>query len=216
MRYLRKETAFIRDGKIIIPDCFRNISHFNQGADQRVFIEAKSGSIIITTNIAHANATIQEQGIITLPNEILANIALYEIALLYLQDLNTIEIFPYDPKKHDTSSTTLADNFFNIENKQEILQIRFSDIYYFEKIKGTHNTCIVFHGGISTFKSDLHEVLKQLDSGFVQCHKAFIVNTTKIKRIEKLSTYCILHFNDNHSCPCSMFYKKAVLKNWNH
>ena len=101
-----------------------------------------------------------------------------------------------------------------VENNHKILKIPYSDIYYFEKIKSTHKTCIVFAGGLSTFTSDLQEVLAQLDGDFIQCHKAFIANMPNVTEIQKHKTFCTLHFNNNHSCPCSMSYKKAVLS-WN-
>ena len=111
----------------------------------------------------------------------------------------------------------LIDGYFHIENRREILKIPLADIYYFEKIKGTHNTCVVFAHGISTFRCDLQDVMKQLTSSnnnsFLQCHKAFVANMAKVIRFEKYQNGFILHFEGGQSCPCSLFYKKVVA-NW--
>jgi len=108
----------------------------------------------------------------------------------------------------------MPDKFFILENKLELLKIPLHDIYYFEKIKGTHNTCVVYTGGISTFKSDLRDVCYQLDSNFIQSHKSFIANVAMIIRIEKFRTYSVLHFGNDVCCPCSMMYRTEVLKFW--
>ena len=108
----------------------------------------------------------------------------------------------------------MPDKYFALENKFELLKIPLTDICYFEKIKSTHNVCVVYAGGIATFKRDLRDVLRKLDYGFVQCHKSFIANTARIVRIEKFKTYATLHFTGDISCPCSLLYKKAVMKQW--
>jgi len=108
----------------------------------------------------------------------------------------------------------MAGKFFILENKLESRKIPLSNIYYFEKIKGTHTTCVVYVDGISTIKSDLREILPRLDNDFIQCHKSFIVNVAMIRRIVKFRTYSILHFDNNVSCPCSNKYRKGVLEKW--
>jgi len=108
----------------------------------------------------------------------------------------------------------MPDKFFMLENKLELLKIPFDHIFYFEKIKGTHNICIVYIDGVSTFKSDLRDVLQKLDSNFIQCHKSYIAFIPNIMRIEKFPTYLTLHFAEAINCPCSMLYKNEVLKQW--
>jgi len=283
MRYLRKETAFMLNGGIIIPECISRISVFGKEVGQLVSMTPKSGSIVIT---AHTNynlpsisisgvfSMLDEGNILTISKEVLVKSGFVHkgaridiraavgtnngtdvgvdngadvendmrIVILYLMDANTIEVFPAGQVKdndggsrasefsergyehgnddvcvsHKAQSSTrskVQNDHFVIENRHEILRIRLSDIYYFEKIKGTHNTCIVYADGLSTFKDDLRDILSQLDGGFVQCHKAFIANMTNVKRIEKSQAAYMLHFDKNHSCPCSMFYRKEVL-NW--
>ena len=219
MRYLRRETVLFDDGKIIIPECISRISSFSEGEGQRIFVETKDSSITITASLAHANAVIGNMNTLIIPQEILrrANMANAKIVTLYLFNQDTIMVFPCHGSTQDEQAMQkfhrpgTEDGYFIIENKYEILKVRFSDIFYFEKIKRTHNTCVVFSGGVSTFKSDLQEVLSRLDNDFMQCHKAFICNMASIRRIEKRQTYYVLHFDDAHSCPCSMFYGRAVL-----
>ena len=229
MRYLRKETAFLLDGKILIPECISRISGFSKGMTRIAYLSIAANAIVISLTLINSGtanivAAIDKANILTIPQAAMnrAGFVATKAVTIYLLDHNTIEIFPQDISDtyyRDSEATgsksqppKFADDFFIIENKTEIAKVRLSDIYYFEKIKGTHNTCIVFAGGISTFKMDLHEVLAGLDGAFIQCHKAFIANMTNVKRIEKYPSYCILHFPNNHSCPCSILYRKAVTK----
>jgi len=172
--------------------------------------------------------TITKRNMLVIPHELLARADMTGImhVALYLMDLSTIVMFPLETKCEESRCSTeqstsvdplenfhpkSADEFFLVENRDEILKIRFSDIFYFEKVKSTHNTCVVFAGGMSTFKSDLQDVLNRLDGGFIQCHKAFIVNMTRVKRIEKRQGAYVLHLENNHSCLCSLFHRKAVM-----
>jgi len=180
-----------------------------------------------TVHAGEMMSSLEVGNILSIPQEVLSrsNMTYTRIVALYLLDLNTIEVFPRwqeagggnqgnrvnTPPPYIKHCSKTADKLFVVENKNEILKINLSEIYYFEKIKGTHNTCIVFSSGVSTFKSDLHDVLEQLDGGFVQCHKAFIANMSNVKRIQKQQGILMLHFDNGHSCPCSVFYKKAVL-----
>lgn len=228
MRYLRKETAFVLDGKILIPECISRISNFAGGQSKIVYVTPLHGFISVSINNNNATCivtAINEANILTLSHEILNSIQITNtnVVTLYLLDLNTIEIFPANinniQQRNDYTNTNpilhpkFVDDYFIIENKHEVLHVRFSDIYYFEKIKNTHKVCVVFSGGISTFKQDLRDVLLRLDGAFVQCHKAFIVNMTTVRRIEKHPSLYVLHFDNNHSCPCSFLYRKAVT-NW--
>ena len=248
MRYLRKETAYMMGsgvgGQIIIPDCFRRMGCFNNELGQVVYISVRPGSILIMSSANHdsvasvnnyagvgfidALTAIRDENVLALPQEVLvkANMSCAETVVLYLLDLNTIEVFPIQGEGYgikeglaDNKATSFSaqpkieDDVFIVENTNEILKVHLSDIYYFEKIKGTHNTCIVYSNGVTTFKSDLQDVLGKLDGGFVQCHKAFIANMTNMRRIKKQQGIYVLHFDNNHSCPCSVFFKKAVL-NW--
>jgi len=283
MRYLRKETAFMLNGRIIIPECISRISEFAREVGQLVSMTPKSGSIVVTAYTSHSPPSIsmpgtfsmlEEGNTLTISKEVLVKSGFVHkgaridiraavgtnngtgaginnetdnendtrIVTLYLMDANTIEVFPVEQMgdndggsranefsergsehgnddahdNHKAQSPThskVQNDHFVIENRHEILRIHLSDIYYFEKIKGTHNTCLVYADGLSTFKDDLRDILSQLDGGFVQCHKAFIANMTNVKRIEKSQAAYMLHFDKNHSCPCSMFYRKAVM-NW--
>jgi len=185
--------------------------------------------------------SLNKRNVLEIPQNLLTKAKMENtvIAVLYLMDLTTVLMFSLETKgfeyknhpaiaednpneqmqedvRTDLSRNThskSSDDFFHVENREEILKIRLSDIFYFEKVKGTHKTCVVFAGGISTFKSGLRDVLDRLDGGFVQCHKGFIANMTRVKRIEKQQGFYILHFDNNHSCPCSLYHKKAVM-NW--
>ena len=218
MRYLRKETVYIlENSKIIIPECIRRISNFNKGTGQEVFICVKDSSIIISANSLNINAAIGELNELEFSANIIknANMTFTSIVALYLLDIDTIEVMTtqaiINDKKQTFTHSKILDEYFIVENTKEFIKIHFSDIYYFEKVKGTHNTCIVFVGGMSTFKQGLKEILNKLDIGFMQCHRAFIANMTRLTKIEKLKTSYVIHFDNNTYCPCSMFYYRGVL-----
>lgn len=152
-----------------------------------------------------------------------------EIVILYLIDADTIKIVPFGEQNYrkvyssaiygsslqDNSlcNNSLRDNqFFVVENNAVIVKVLLSDIYYFEKIKTTHNTCIIYKGGYAIFRSELKDIAKKLDSSFMQCHKAYIANLNQVQRIEKMTTAYTLHFENGQSCPCSLFYSKGVLE----
>ena len=223
MRYLRRETVHILENrKIIIPECIRRISNFNSTTEQPVYVAiANRSSITIKANIIKANANVKQLGILEIPAKIIksANMLSVCIVTLYLIDMDTIEITSThtntdieNAEKSIIANPRITDENFIIENPREIIKVRFSDIYYFEKIKGTHNTCVVFVNGVSAFKSDLQEVLDKLDIGFIQCHKAFIANMTRLVKIETIQSSYILNFDNGQNCPCSMFYRKGVLE----
>lgn len=214
---MRKENiSKLSSTKIIIPDCIRRLSNFND-TSQMIHVSAEPNQISVTLGSHNANAIIKGN-ILEIPEEILskANMIDAKIFSLYLTDLDTIIILPsvYDEKKNKMNDThhqfRLEDNCFVVESVSEFLRIPFSSIYYFEKIKATHNTCIIFSGGISTFKSDLREVAEKLDGGFVQCHKAFIANMTRVIKFDKRQN--LLLFDSNYSCPCSRIFKRAVIE----
>ena len=177
MRYLRKEkVSKLSDTKIIIPDCMMRASNF--GSDnQKAYVSAQANQIIIVVGGYNSNAIIRGS-ILEIPLDIfvMANMTDAKVLSLYLVDLNTIIMLASvientqltTNNDHDHTQFQLDDNHFTVENTSEKIKIHFSNIYYFEKIKSTHNTCVVFVGGISTFKSDLKEVQEKLDDGFVQ------------------------------------------------
>ena len=220
LRYLRKEKiSKLSDTKIIIPDCMRRISNF--GADNlKAHVSAQADRIIIIAGGYNANAIIK-CGILEIPLAIFALANMYDMKVLslYLVDLNTIIVLAAAPDCTQTklnadsehSQFRFGDNHFVVENASEKIRIHYSNIYYFEKIKSTHNTCVVFVGGISTFKSDLKEVMEKLDDGFLQCHKAFIANMTRVVKFDKKQS--LLIFDSHYHCPYSRIYKEAVM-NW--
>lgn len=106
--------------------------------------------------------------------------------------------------------------YITLETRFETIKIPLGNIYYIEKIKSTHKICVVHAGGIATITRDLRDVLNELSSGFIQCHKSFIANTERITRIEiaKSRTYATIYFVAGISCPCSMKYRKEVMALW--
>lgn len=63
--------------------------------------------------------------------------------------------------------------------------IPFSDIFMIEALKGSHKLLLHYTNGLFEFYSSINEVLEKLDKRFLRCHKSTIVNTDKIRTIDK-------------------------------
>ena len=195
----------------------RRISNFGRGS-QKAHVSARADQIIIVVGGYNANALIRD-GILEIPLDIfvIANMTDAKILSLYLVDLNTIIVLATVQdcaqsklsSDNDHTQFRLGDNHFVVDNTSEKIKIHFSNIYYFEKINSTHSTCVVFVGGISTFKADLKDVLEKLDDGFMQCHKAFIANMTRVVKFDKKQS--LLIFDNHYYCPYSRNHKEAVM-----
>lgn len=63
--------------------------------------------------------------------------------------------------------------------------IPYDEIYMIEALKGSHKLLLHYAAGLFEFYSSVNEVLERLDSRFLRCHKSVIVNTDKIRTVDK-------------------------------
>lgn len=79
-------------------------------------------------------------------------------------------------KNHDEQPVKM----FSIQVKGEIISLRYSDIYYFEKVG--HRIKIHTEGRDIFFYETLYNLLGNIDhDSFIQCHQGYVVNTDKIR-----------------------------------
>lgn len=72
-----------------------------------------------------------------------------------------------------------------IDTKRFVTTLPFDEIIMIEGIKGTHKLLLHHKDGLFEFYSSINEVMSQLDERFLRCHKAVIVNTDKIRIVDK-------------------------------
>ena len=104
----------------------------------------------------------------------------------------------------------LNDKFFVAENNSSLLRVRYDDIFFFEKYKGTQYINIVHMGGNFSFKGNLTEISAKLELHFIFANKSVIVNTRNIQTLEKSTK--TLHFEYGHECNYSRLRQGELYK----
>lgn len=102
-------------------------------------------------------------------------------------------------------STADTARFF-IENRNEKISVPYDQIYCFEARDRRLYACLR-HEEIG-FAGTLEELEKQLPSSFWRVHRAFIVNSEKIERVQL--TESLIKLKDGISVPLSRSYKKVI------
>ncbi len=77
------------------------------------------------------------------------------------------------------------DGALTVLSKRFNTTIPFGEIFMIEAIKGTHKLLLHYSNGVFEFYSSIGDIMKKLDSRFLKCHKSVIVNTDKIRTIDK-------------------------------
>ncbi len=97
---------------------------------------------------------------------------------------------------------------FLIENKEGQTHLDFHNIYYFEaREKKVYVRTLQEEYG---FYKGLEELQNELPEQFVRCHRSYIINTAKIKRI--IAAENLIELTQDFMIPLSRSYK-AALKN---
>ncbi|WYJ89112.1 two-component system, LytTR family, response regulator AgrA [Enterococcus sp. 9E7_DIV0242] len=103
---------------------------------------------------------------------------------------------------------TNAEELFIFSNKYAQIKLPKNDILYFETLPYKHKIRLIAKNEVLDFTSSLNEI-ENLDSSFVRCHKAFVVNWANVVTLDKSEK--LLYLSGNHSCPISRAnYKKIV------
>lgn len=105
-----------------------------------------------------------------------------------------------------------ANPFFVIRNKEEVLRIPYSDIFWFE----SRQRIVILHSKKQeiSFYAKLSDVYELLPGElFLRCHQSYIVNCDKISRIDKVQN-CI-YLITGHAVGISKSYYRDVISFFN-
>ncbi len=97
-------------------------------------------------------------------------------------------------------------DFYVVGTRDGILNIPYEQIYFFEAREKKIYVCIgkEEYG----FYSSIEKLLEELPSYYVRCHRGFVVNTKKIRRI--VLSRNIIYLSDGFDVPLSRSYKAAL------
>lgn len=97
-------------------------------------------------------------------------------------------------------------NFFVAETREGTFNIPYEQIYFLEAREKKIYICIgkEEYG----FYSSIEKLLEELPSQFVRCHRGFIVNAKRIRKI--VFSQNIIYLNDGFEVPLSRSYKAAL------
>lgn len=101
-----------------------------------------------------------------------------------------------------------ANPIFTIRNKEEVLRIPYSDIFWFE----SRQRIVILHGRRQeiSFYAKLSDVYALLPGElFLRCHQSYIVNCNKISHIDKVQN-CI-YLTTGHAIGVSKSYYQDVI-----
>lgn len=84
------------------------------------------------------------------------------------------------------------DGALTVLSKRFNTTIPYNEIYMIEAIKGSHKLLLRYSTGLFEFYSSISEIMKKLDGRFLKCHKSVIINTDKIRTIDKKEHIIIL------------------------
>ncbi|MCR4943468.1 MAG: LytTR family DNA-binding domain-containing protein [Clostridium sp.] len=87
-------------------------------------------------------------------------------------------------EKYQTISNN-SEKIFSIKANDKIVNINFNDIIFFETSSTIHKVILHCTNRQIEFYSKMKEIEQNLDDRFCRCHNSFIVNTDKIKEIDK-------------------------------
>ena len=111
-----------------------------------------------------------------------------------------------------TAHAQIARKIFVGEEKNNIKPIKYEDILYFEKVKSTQYTNLVYKNGALFIKETLKSIKSKLDGNgiFAYSTKEFIVNVKEIKHIDKKKQMVLMTNGDY--IPFSPTRKKGLIK----
>lgn len=105
-----------------------------------------------------------------------------------------------------------ANPIFTIRNKEAVLRIPYSDIFWFE----SRQRIVILHsrGQEISFYAKLSDVYEMLPKElFLRCHQSYVVNCNKISRIDKVQN-CI-YLTTGHAVGISKSYYQDVISFFN-
>lgn len=101
-------------------------------------------------------------------------------------------------------------NVLQIKAGDNIKNIKYDDIYYFETSATAHKLKLHSKNGIYEFYGKLKD-LEKLDSRFCRCHNSYLINLHYLKEFAPKSGKLIM--SNGHECLVSYRYSKNIRKN---
>lgn len=95
-------------------------------------------------------------------------------------------------------------------SKTENLYIPFDGILFIEYLKGSSKVLIKCINAEFTIRGTLSKIHEKLDSRFVRCHKSYVVNSTKVVKLDKTAKK--VHLINGVECPYSLFMKSGLIR----
>lgn len=97
---------------------------------------------------------------------------------------------------------------YTIETGGRKISIDYDDILFFETSSNIHKVILHAKDRQIEFPSTLKELTGVLDSNFVRCHRAFLVNKNNIKEVDTKNR--IIHFANGETCLMSTRMMKGL------
>lgn len=115
----------------------------------------------------------------------------------------------FDAKKRVDDIKFIRENEKNfiVKQKEGMISLRYSDIYYFEKDgKNMHMIC---RDDTYTYRTTIKDLKKSIESDdFIQCHQGYIINITKISNRKENA---LVLGDINTIIPIGKTYRKEVI-----
>lgn len=113
---------------------------------------------------------------------------------------------------HTTLSAAKAkvDTKISIEVGNNVVLLDFDDILFFETSDKEHKISVHTFTGQTEFYGTLKNIEKIVSSDFYKTHRSYLVNTKKIKSIDKSSM--VIEMINDEVCYVSLRYLKGLLK----
>lgn len=107
-----------------------------------------------------------------------------------------------------TLQTNKTHKVYTLEVSGRKISVDHDDILFFETSVNIHKVILHAKDRQIEFPSTLKELTGALDSNFVRCHRAFLVNKNNIKEVDTKNR--IIHFANGETCLMSTRMMKGL------
>ena len=107
-----------------------------------------------------------------------------------------------------TLQTNKTHKVYTLEIGGRKISVDYEDILFFETSSNIHKVILHAKDRQIEFPSTLKELTSVLDSNFVRCHRAFLVNKNNIKEVDTKNR--IIHFSNGETCLMSTRMMKGL------
>ena len=104
--------------------------------------------------------------------------------------------------------TNKTHKVYTLEVGGRKISVDYEDILFFETSSNIHKVILHAKDRQIEFPSTLKELTGVLDSNFVRCHRAFLVNKNNIKEVDTKNR--IIHFSNGETCLMSTRMMKGL------